>query len=63
MLKYYLLVLFRSEKSDIQNINNLRGWYNRAIGYYSNPEVFEKLYKDKVDYYIKKKYPHYYNGE
>ena len=51
------------DKKSIQNINNLRGWYNRAIGYYSNPEVFEKLYKDKVDYYIKKKYPHYYNGE
>ena len=46
-----------------ENINNLQGWYNRAISYYSKPEVFEKLYKDKVDYYIKKKYSHYYNGK
>ena len=28
-----------------------------------NFKRYEKLYKDKVDYYIKKKYPHYYNGE
>ena len=39
------------------NINNLRGWYNRAQSYHSQPKVFEKLYKDKVDYYN----PHYYN--
>lgn len=46
-----------------ENINNLRGWYNRARSYYSNSKLFEKQYKDKVDYYIKKKYSQYYNGK
>ena len=51
------------DRAPVQNINNLRGWYNRAQSYHSQPQVFEKLYKDKVDYYIQKKYPQYYNGE
>ena len=46
-----------------ENINNLRGWYNRAKSYYSNSKLFEEQYKDKVDYYIKNKYPQYYNGK
>ena len=46
-----------------QNINNLNGWYNRVQSYYSNPLEFEKLYKNKVDYYINSKYPQYYNGK
>ena len=50
------------DKKPNLNINNLRGWYNRAQSYHSQPKIFEKLYKDKVDYYIQKKYPHYYNG-
>ena len=45
------------DKKTVLNINNLRGWYNRAQSYHSQPKVFEKLYKDKVDYYN----PHYYN--
>ncbi len=45
------------DKKPVLNINNLRGWYNRAQSYHSQPKVFEKLYKDKVDYYN----PHYYN--
>lgn len=49
------------DKKPNPNINNLRGWYHRTQSYHSQPEVFEKLYKDKVDYYIQKKYPHYYN--
>ena len=43
------------DKKTVLNINNLRGWYNRAQSYHSQPKVFEKLYKDKVDYYN----PHY----
>ena len=37
------------DKHPEKNINNLRGWYNRASTYYSNPEIFENLYKSKVD--------------
>lgn len=51
------------DRAPAPNINNLRGWYNRAQSYHSQPKVFEKLYKDKVDYCIQKKYPQYYNGE
>ena len=51
------------DKHPEKNINNLRRWYNRASTYYSNPEIFENLYKSKVDYYIQKKYPQYYNGK
>ena len=51
------------DKHPEKNINNLRGWYNRASTYYSNPKIFENLYKSKVDYYIQKKYPQYYNGK
>ncbi len=51
------------DKHPEKNINNLRGWYNRASTYYSNPKIFENLYKSKVDYYIRKKYPQYYNGK
>lgn len=46
-----------------KNINNLRGWYNRLKTYYSTPEIFEKIYKQRVDEYLNKKYPHYYNGK
>lgn len=50
------------DKYPQQNINNLNGWYNRVKSYYSNPLEFDKLYKNKVDYYILRKYPQYYNG-
>ena len=43
------------DKKPVLNINNLRGWHNRAQSYHRQPKVFEKLYKDKVDYYN----PHY----
>ena len=55
---------FRSvDKKPIKNVNNINGWYNRAKSYYSNPQKFEKLYKLRVDDYIKNKYPQYYNGK
>ena len=31
--------------------------------YYSNPQEFERLYKHRVDDYIKNKYPQFYNGK
>ena len=43
-------------------INNLKGWYNRARNHYSNQEQFDKLYKSTLDEYLNKKYPMYYNG-
>ncbi len=43
-------------------INNLKGWYNRARNHYSNQELFDKLYKSTLDEYLNKKYPMYYNG-
>ena len=51
------------DKYPQQNINNLNGWYNRVKSYYSDPLEFEKLYKNKVDDYILRKYPQYYNGK
>ena len=58
MEKYFQSV----DKNPIQNVNNINGWYNRAKSYYSHPQDFEKLYKNRVDDYIKNKYPQYYNG-
>ena len=58
-MKYFYSVDIHPGK----NINNLRRWYNRASTYYSNPKIFENLYKPKVDYYIQKKYPQYYDGK
>ena len=54
---------FNSVDNHPKNINNLQGWYNRVRWYYSDFQSFEKLYKDKVDYYIKQKYHKYYNGK
>ena len=51
------------DKYPQQNVNNLNGWYNRVKSYYSDPLEFEKLYKNKVDDYILRKYPQYYNGK
>ena len=51
------------DKYPFENVNNINGWYNRAKSYYSNPQKFEKLYKPRVDDYIKNKYPQYYNGK
>ena len=51
------------DRNPQKNINNLKGWYNRAKSYYSIPQEFEKLYKNKVDYYILNKYPQFYNGK
>ena len=44
-----------------KNINNLKGWYNRLKTYYSDPDIFEKIYKSRLDEYLNNKYPHYYN--
>lgn len=51
------------DKYPSKNVNNINGWYNRAKSYYSNPQEFEKLYKHRVDDYIKNKYPQFYNGK
>ena len=59
MEKYFQSV----DEKPIQNVNNINGWYNRAKSYYSNPQEFEKLYKHRVDDYIKNKYPQFYNGK
>ncbi len=59
MEKYFQSV----DENPIQNVNNINGWYNRAKSYYSNPQEFERLYKHRVDDYIKNKYPQFYNGK
>ena len=59
MEKYFQSV----DKYPFENVNNINGWYNRAKSYYSNPQEFEKLYKHRVDDYIKNKYPQFYNGK
>ena len=51
------------DEKPIQNVNNINGWYNRAKSYHSNPQEFERLYKHRVDDYIKNKYPQFYNGK
>ena len=51
-----------TDKNPVKNINNIKGWYNRAKSYYSNQKKFEQLYRHKVDEYIKSKYPQYYTG-
>ena len=51
------------DENPIQNVNNINGWYNRAKSYYSNSQEFERLYKHRVDDYIKNKYPQFYNGK
>ena len=52
-----------TDKDPFENVNNINGWYNRTKSYYSNPQEFEKLYKSRVDDYIKNKYHQYYNGK
>ncbi len=52
-----------TDENPIKNVNNLNGWYNRTKSYYSNPQEFEKLYKSRVDDYIKNKYHQHYNGK
>ena len=59
MEKYFQSV----DENPIQNVNNINGWYNRAKSYYSNSQEFERLYKHRVDDYIKNKYPQFYNGK
>ena len=56
MEKYFQSV----DKNPFENVNNINGWYNRTKSYYSNPQEFEKLYKNRVDDYIKNKYPQFY---
>ena len=51
------------DRYPVQNINNLKGWYNRVKSHYSNDQNFENLYRNKVDEYILKKYPQYYDGK
>lgn len=36
------------DKKPVLNINNLRGWYNRAQSYHSQPKVFENFIKIKL---------------
>jgi len=57
-MNYY----FNSVDKRPQNINNLKGWYNRRKHYYSNPEEFDELYKQLLEEYLKK-YGVYYNGQ
>ena len=57
-MNYY----FNSVDKRPQNINNLKGWYNRRKHYYSNPEEFDELYQKLLEEYFRK-YGVYYNGQ
>lgn len=57
-MNYY----FKSVDNRPQNINNLKGWYNKRKSYYSSPEEFDRLYRKLLEEYLKK-YGVYYNGK
>ena len=57
MDRYFAVIDAKPEK-----INNLNGWYNRIKKFYSSPEEFDDIYKNKkTDYF--NKYRSYYTGK
>ena len=64
---FFYFKFIRKGKNKMFNNNNNYNSRNvpsyRVKSYYSDPLEFEKLYKNKVDDYILRKYPQYYNGK